>query len=62
MTVGMLMLAWSILIFRDTHLHVEESSSCVGMAGDGEALLEETLEEENLEEATLVDVEVKAEQ
>ncbi|KOM39043.1 hypothetical protein LR48_Vigan03g242500 [Vigna angularis] len=29
---------------------------------DGEALLEETLEEENLEEATLVDVEVKAEQ
>ncbi|KOM45374.1 hypothetical protein LR48_Vigan06g068000 [Vigna angularis] len=34
MTVGMLMLAWSILIFRDTRLHVEESSSCVGMAGD----------------------------
>ncbi|KOM24981.1 hypothetical protein LR48_Vigan34s002000 [Vigna angularis] len=26
----LLMLAWSILIFRDTHLHVEESSSCVG--------------------------------
>ncbi|KAG2376355.1 uncharacterized protein HKW66_Vig0154910 [Vigna angularis] len=57
MTVVMLMLAWSILIFRDTHLHVEEGSSCVGMAGEGEATLEDVIEEENL-----VEVEVKAEQ
>ncbi|KOM32506.1 hypothetical protein LR48_Vigan01g206200 [Vigna angularis] len=37
-------------------------ATIASLVEDGEALLEETLEEENLEEATLVDVEVKVEQ
>ncbi|KAG2379838.1 uncharacterized protein HKW66_Vig0166170 [Vigna angularis] len=83
-----LMLAWSILIFCDAHLHVEGSSqvwewqevlflrgtldranlewqllrvSQLLHHSDGGASLEDMLEEENLEDANLVGVEVKAE-
>ncbi|KAG2410085.1 uncharacterized protein HKW66_Vig0007500 [Vigna angularis] len=67
--------AWSILRFRDTHLHIEGVVMCgngrgffvhrldmgEGLTSNGGAYLEEMLEEENLEDANLVEVEVKAE-